>query len=410
MGEFMLAFSNKIIILKDKIKIKNSSDFYDINDDMYDYLKRLYESSFKEFNCEKDVDQFLIDENIIVTVNSNNTYNPFVKNQKHIQTELNRLFIQVTEQCNLRCKHCYVESCPEKTTKLTKKDIIQFVEKAIEIGITQVDFTGGEIFMEGYIFELLEYLSEKPVTVTLFSNLTLLNEKQILKLKKYSCLRDIITSIDYNTPEKHNIFRGGKNAYQKTQNNIKLLLDLGIKVKINTLVMDDNHQDVVEIFKDFTSIGITCNLDNIIPEGRMITKKEINENAKKNALVISTIMNCFQEKKEICIKNIEPFNKEISGEFCGVGKSMIYITASGDVTLCPSLTEGFKLGTIYDKELSNIVDNLKKFNKLSCERSDCKFIEKCTGGCRARAMRYLGRITNPDPIACIRFGVDKYEN
>jgi len=59
----------------------------------------------------------------------------------------------------------------------------QFLDVAISKGVYQVDFTGGEIFVTSKIFEILDYLETKPVITTLFTNLTLVNNKILREIK-----------------------------------------------------------------------------------------------------------------------------------------------------------------------------------------------------------------------------------
>ncbi len=99
---------------------------------------------------------------------------------------------------------------------------------------------------------------------------------------------------------------------------------------------------------------------------------------------------------------------------CGVGESFIYIQSNGYYTLCPTLSsredEKFILGHINKDCISDIWNKneiIKEIRGISCSKIDCKYLDKCKGGCRSRAILFndnsMCSYTCEDPVMCMYF-------
>lgn len=180
-------------------------------------------------------------------VRSGLSYNPFCKVSEYNHC---RLFIKLTNKCNLFCKHCMDGSNPSIFTHFSFKKIKKIIRTTIIAGITKIDFTGGEVFFVDYFMELLEYIDKLPVSYSIFTNLTLLTDDLILKLSNLKGLNCIYTSMEYFEPSKQDEFCGRKGSFEKICENIMKLKNKDINVIINSVVLNDNHNDILKI-KDF---------------------------------------------------------------------------------------------------------------------------------------------------------------
>lgn len=408
----MYSYSNEFIILPNKILRKNTKQYYKINKAVYEKCKNLFYTHFANFNLQNEFEEYMLKEKIVIDLDTSNEgeyYSPFVKQEGQI----NRVFVQLTNKCNLQCKHCYAESTPENPYAINKEHLLKFLSLAIENGVCNIDFTGGEIFTCSYLLDILKWIATKPVQVVLFSNLTLLSDVDIKILKELKCVRKIITSLDFFDPEKHNQFRNRKNAFQKTIENIKKLKDNNIEVTVNSIVFDDNHEEILKLTNYLVNeLKVPVKLDNVIVEGRAAKGDVKIEQEKTNALVVATIMNQIEQKSELSLKTLNTLNDRWKNEFCGVGESMIFITAQENIALCPSLTDikmDKKIAEV--NSFTEIYNFLHKVAPLRCKEKHCPKYEQCANGCRARARTYTQDIYGRDLIYCYRLGVDElYEN
>jgi AdoMet-dependent heme synthase len=127
---------------------------------------------------------------------------------------LDTLWFQVAGTlCNLRCRHCFISCAPDNHHHLMMSlgTVRRYLEEAVELGVREYYFTGGEPFMNREIFGILEAALEAgPATV--LTNGLLLDRKRCARLKAlddgstYSL--DIRISLDGWGPEDHDQIRG----------------------------------------------------------------------------------------------------------------------------------------------------------------------------------------------------------
>ena len=103
-------------------------------------------------------------------------------------TALDTLWFQVAGTiCNLRCTHCFISCSPENHAHemMSLEQVKRFLAEAVELGVKEYYFTGGEPFMNREIFEMFEAtLAQGPVSV--LTNGVLIKEETAERLKQLS--------------------------------------------------------------------------------------------------------------------------------------------------------------------------------------------------------------------------------
>ena len=146
--------------------------------------------------------------------------------------KLETLWLQVGGTlCNLECKHCFISCSPTNNTikMMTLKQVKERLHESREIGVKDYYITGGEVFINPEIFEILQaILSYGPLDV-------LTNGTQIT-FEKARRLREIQSasknplkfrvSMEHFEQEKNDSIRG-ENAYQKAAQGITFLAQAG---------------------------------------------------------------------------------------------------------------------------------------------------------------------------------------
>ena len=71
-------------------------------------------------------------------------------------------WIELTNQCNLRCVHCYNETEHRVKKQLSYDDFVHVVDELVRIGVKSVQLIGGEPFVikEELLFKMLAYASQ----------------------------------------------------------------------------------------------------------------------------------------------------------------------------------------------------------------------------------------------------------
>ena len=98
---------------------------------------------------------------------------------------------EVTYRCPERCVHCYLEPsllseryAADSADELTADEIGNVLEQLAKLNVMDVTFTGGEPFVRGDMFEILELAHTKRFAIEIFSNGILLDGPGITRLSR----------------------------------------------------------------------------------------------------------------------------------------------------------------------------------------------------------------------------------
>ncbi len=380
----MAVLSNEYFLLGNQIYSKKGTKSYILNDAAYRQVKLAIDkdntSPLSPANAK-----FLREKGVIYESNE-------INNPVCVISDMNlcRLFVQLTNRCNLRCKHCFVESDMTKDDYLTYGRIIKVVNDAVDLGINRIDFTGGEVLTKPYFLDVLRYLDTQPVSYNFFSNLTLANDNVIEELAKLKGLTSIITSIDYLEPKKHNNFRGGEMAFERTLHAITRLNQKNVKVIVNTMVMDDNRDSLGDLVEFFINQGVETHFDTIIDCGRAKCDQRHNLDADKNIECIRQAISLIADKG-ISVDN--------AAGACGVSDTLIFLHYSGKYMLCPGLTSDISDKYVLGTDMRKAWEKSRELH-LRCSHIDCEKYDQCSQGCRMRALVDTGSDKGEDPMMC----------
>lgn len=165
---------------------------------------------------------------------------------------INYLRLAVTDRCNLRCFYCMPE---DGIRYLPKKDLLTFEEitRLISImaamGVTKVRLTGGEPFVRNDLMKLIRNIVEiqgiRDVHLTTNGVLT---AQHIPELKKLG-IASVNLSLDTLDRQRfHDITR--RDEFEPVMETLRLLIDHGIPVKINAVVMEGkNIDDIIPLIE-----------------------------------------------------------------------------------------------------------------------------------------------------------------
>jgi cyclic pyranopterin phosphate synthase len=160
--------------------------------------------------------------------------------------EIDYLRISLIESCNLRCIYCMPEGVAPKVCgeTLTKENIFDIVEVAVELNIKKIRLTGGEPLLRQDIVEIIQGIKDRGIEkIYITTNGILLSEK-IEKLKKAG-LKGVNISLDTLDREQFNyITRGGD--LERVLQGIEKALNLNLEVKINSVIMKDINENAIE--------------------------------------------------------------------------------------------------------------------------------------------------------------------
>ena len=408
----MLYINNKFLIVKDTendcnyIINKKTEEKENINNDLYLLLEYIYiyspihKEDLLEFS--EIIDELLLKDILIDCTFYRKTKNLRVTSSKTLE----RVFLELTKQCNLHCNHCYNNSNLYEENYLSTEDVFSIIDEAVKNNVIYFQITGGEPLIRNDFKEIIEYLFNNGFIITIFSNLTLLTEEDAQLMSKYFI--HSITSLDFFDKTSHDLLRGLNGAYDKTLSSIKLLKRFNVPIRINFMINDKNLSELNDLIGLFKELNCKYIGDLIIPVGRGNKLGQY-----ENLIEISKLYAYINTANFKSISDTEVYittdYSHIICYDCKVGTKFIFIDFQGNYILCPSLrkehNENFYFGSIYSTQMSDLIPLMSSID-IKCRHFDkCKYYSKCNGGCRSRAYHLSGELNSPDNILCNIYNV-----
>jgi MoaA/NifB/PqqE/SkfB family radical SAM enzyme len=134
-------------------------------------------------------------------------------------------------------------------------NVKRLVDEAVELGFSDVFFTGGEPFILKDIYDMLAYSSARIKTIVL-TNAMFLRNKRLDKLCEIANDNLMVqVSLDGGRPEDHDAYRG-QGTWTKTVAGIKVLQERGFRVRLSTTETPANSAHLDKICEFHQSLGI----------------------------------------------------------------------------------------------------------------------------------------------------------
>ena len=306
--------------------------------------------------------------------------------------EIDYLRVSVTDNCNLRCVYCMEEKDNiflKKENKLTDDEIYRIVKESASLGIKKIRITGGEPLVRPGIVELIGRINSIPGIEEIYLTTNGILLADMIDELAVNGLKGVNISLDSLNEERFNkLTRLGK--LNKVLEAIDKAIALGIKVKLNTVIVNDINKDEIIDFVNLTKEKeIDVRFIELMPIGIAINYKgATNEDVLK---VISENYSDYEEvvrsksggpASYIKLKNAKGkigFISAISNCFCEEC-NRIRLTPEGFLKQCLHFDYGIDLKSklrtgITDEELRKLIyDNIydKPEKHLFLEKSDHK--------------------------------------
>lgn len=333
-----------------------NDELYELDSESFQFLKQCSTETGGSTNKSDFVD-YCIHEKILAA-NAVHLKRPTLR--KSPKPSLRYLELQITDKCNLRCRHCYIGDTGdhELSTALVKNVLAEFEE----LQGLRVLITGGEPLLHSCFDEINRMLPEFFIRKILFTNGLVLNENILKKLN----VHEIQVSID-GLEDAHDSLRG-KNSYTRTLDAVKHALDYGFDVSVSTMIHAKNLADFPEMENILKGLGIKeWTVDIPCTAGRFAANKDCHISPSEGG-------------KYLGYGYGGGLHAGASGYGCGL--HLMAVTADGKCAKCTFYSEK-PLGLVTDSLLKCWEKNRPvKLEDLTC---DCEHIESCRGGCRYRA-------------------------
>ncbi|MBO0996704.1 radical SAM protein [Bacillus sp. SD075] len=302
-------------------------------------------------------------------------YDPLVKLEEFHLSAPAIAFIETTNLCNLRCKHCYADSAFKRPNEMSTERILSLIDEFESLGVLQLFLTGGEIFSHPDAVKIINYALEKPFSTQIFTNGLLITEEILAGIKPGA---SFFISFDTAVPER--TIRGGMN-YPKLKRAFEWMKKYGHTLRTAVSVHSQNLDDIEDIFQ-------WC-VDNEYPRPQWLETHPVGRALLHPDMLlkiddIDRVFNIYRRCMERFSQGPEDYDVLINQEvmdstaaevysvqtisFCQrleeatgqekCGRSFVYINSAGDVYPCSNCMAGklYAGGNIQESSFKDVWD------------------------------------------------------
>lgn len=336
-----------------------------------------------------------------------------------ISTHCNRLVLNLTNQCNLRCRYCvfsedifYKDQRTHNDSNMTEKvleDSIEFYKKLkkgkLRKEYISIGFYGGEPTLKPNLIKksvhfAKEAFNENKVIFLLTTNGTFYKNDDLIK---FIIDNEITIHISLDGPEEENdkfrVYKHGKGVYKDLKKLLEKMGDHRIFLqstlhpnydwrKIDMffsemLYTNKTYNMILNIFSligyigmDYADLRVLMNSKNKNFQD-VIIKKLMD--GKRLSLYEESYIDLFKKSFQFDFRPY--FSKKLFLNSCFPGGDKLFIDPIGDIYICEKVDMNFKIGNIYEgfdkKKILDFWEMSKNiFFKLGC--SECCFHNFCS--------------------------------
>ncbi len=318
------------------------------------------------------------------------------------------LLWDVTNRCNLACKHCYNAGRYEEQLPITEKSSVKAIFECLkENGFEHVHLLGGEPLCSPQFEEILVWAKNMQIAVTINTNGILLTEQIVDLLHQYKVMQ-VTISLDGATAEDNDLVRG-HGSFDQAILGLETLCRSNesalrkITISVASVINQANAKNIHKLATRLSHTGV---------DNWMLLAMYIEGNAAKNYDSLAVSPEAYYEALRkvaftSCVHQLHTYfdvkplaYKQLCNEFgfdsslietdsCRAGKELCFMDCQGNIFPCgPSSYSNIGLGGIplfnenQDKAIANLTRNLHSFGQSQqdcapvCE--NCKYKTSCT--------------------------------
>ena len=250
------------------------------------------------------------------------------------------LFFEITNRCNLNCRHCG-SSCTSAGQLLTVEDI-ETTLKTIPSDKPAVCLTGGEPALHPDFFAIAECVHSMGFAWGMTTNGTLIDKAAAAKLREAG-MSTVSVSLD-GMEQSHDSLRQKKGAWRLALRGLQALREAGFEPQVTTVLHRDNFDDLEPLYGLLCKMGIkSWRPINVEPIGRACEAKNLLLQPEQFARLLSYIRgkrfdrNCKMEVTFGCSHYLGVGCERMVRDhyfLCGAGILTASVRSNGDICAC----------------------------------------------------------------------------
>lgn len=311
-----------------------------------------------------------------------------------------RLDLALTYRCNNDCAHCYNVAphtpllkgeSPAMRGELDTEGWKQVLNRAWELGIPHIIFTGGEPTLREDLPELIAHAEANGQITGLNTNARRLSDERFVNRLAEAGLDHVQITLESSRPEVHDEMVRAKGAFQQTVKGIRNVLASPLYVMTNTTMLRTNVHAIPETLDFLAELGVpTVGLNALIYSGRGASVGTgLSEAELAPLLEVARQKTGARGQRLIWYTptqycNFDPVQMDLGVKGCTAALYNMCVEPDGGVLPCQSYYH--QLGNLLTDEWEAIWNHelavrLRERKGLPEKCSGCLLLAECGGGC-----------------------------
>jgi len=326
----------------------------------------------------------------------------------------------LTQRCNLRCKHCYINASTALPDELSTDEALRVIDEIAEVNReVLLIISGGEPLLRLDLDVLVAHAAALGLMVVLGTNGTRLTRERACTLAQRG-LSGIGISLDSLVASRHDAFRGLEGAWKAAIEGIQSAREAGLGVQIQITLTRDNVPELPQVIRFSREAGVrVLTVFFLVCTGRGQDLVDLAPQEYERILEwligadadgIMVRPRCAPTFRRVLAQK-EPNSILLQSDAgrCMAGKNYCRITPDGNVTPCPYMP--LVAGSLREHSFSTLWRSAPLFQALRDPAlqgrcGQCEYRKLC-GGCRARAYASSGDPMAEDPWCAYIPGTDR---
>lgn len=171
---------------------------------------------------------------------------------------LDRLYVYLTEGCNLACRHCWIaprfDADGTAAPSLPLEVFEQVVAEAKPLGLASVKLTGGEPLLHPRFLEILDVVRREDLGLTLETNGLLCTGEIAAAIA--GCRDPFVSvSLDGASAASHERIRGVKGCFARAVAGIRALAGAGLRPQVIMTLQRGNSEEAGDLVRLARELG-----------------------------------------------------------------------------------------------------------------------------------------------------------
>ena len=389
-------------IVENLLSVFTDVEYDELKSDTRDFLNYFAERGFLSSGSTYDEcdSRRIIDEEDATASSASIVVGECAKTIINENAYLRSLHIEVANECNERCVHCYIPH--EYKTKMISSDLFyRLIKEARDMNMINITLSGGEPLLHKDIISFLRKCRELDLSVNVLSNLTLLTDEIASEMKKNPLL-SVQVSIYSMDPSIHDSITKVKGSFERTIAALTKLKEMDVPLQISCPIMKQN----LNTFDDVVAFGKENNIAVAANYVIFGSYDHTNRNLE-NRLSIDEVGLAFDkqssDKEYICALSDLAKEKILlspQDSICTICRYYICVSAEGYAFPCAGWQDKV-IGDLNRQSLREICESSKEMKAL--KQIKWEDFPKCIncedrGYCTVCMMSNSNESTNKDPF------------